>query len=118
MNAESITVLITLISSSLSSILTWFLTKRKYNTEVDSSQIENLNRSLLAYQTIIDDLKVQVGSYIKQTTENSKEIYRLRSVVVRLLNNTCLDGGCTKRMFYTEEQIENILEGINKEEEI
>lgn len=37
-----ITALITLVTTSIGSLVSWLLAKRRYNSEVDSNEIENL----------------------------------------------------------------------------
>ncbi len=46
-------------TSILSSVLTYLFAKRKYNTEADSTEIDNLKKSVEVYQTIIEDLKIE-----------------------------------------------------------
>lgn len=100
---------VALISSGVSSFITWFFTRRKYNTEVDSNEIKNLKDSLDFYEEIVRDNNKKLSFYIDLAENNRVEVYRLKGVIHRLLNNSCLDNGCIKRKFYTEEQIREIL---------
>lgn len=43
------------ICTALSSVITFFLTKRKYNTEVDSQQIENMSKSFDTYKKMMEE---------------------------------------------------------------
>ncbi len=87
----------------------WFFARKKYNTEVDSNEIENLKKSLEFYESIVKDNNKKLQFYIDLAENNRVEVYRLKGVIHRLLNNSCLDNGCIKRKFYTEEQIREIL---------
>lgn len=87
----------------------WFFARKKYNTEVDSNEIENLKKSLEFYESIVKDNNKKLQFYIDLSENNRVEVYRLKGVIHRLLNNSCLDNGCIKRKFYTEEQIREIL---------
>nr|DAF24876.1 MAG TPA: hypothetical protein [Crassvirales sp.] len=87
----------------------WFFARKKYNTEVDSNEIENLKKSLEFYESIVKDNNKKLQFYIDLAENNRVEVYRLKGVIHRLLNNSCLDNGCIKREFYTEEQIREIL---------
>lgn len=98
-----------LVTTLASSITTWFLARKKYNTEVDSNEIENLKKSLEFYENIVRDNNKKLAFYIDLAENNRVEVYRLKGVIHRLLNNSCLDNGCIKRQFYTEEQIRDIL---------
>lgn len=98
-----------LITTIVSGWTSWFFARKKYNTEVDSNEIENLKKSLEFYESIVRDNNKKLQFYIDLAENNRIEVYRLKGVIHRLLNNSCLDNGCIKRKFYTEEQIREIL---------
>lgn len=98
-----------LVTTIVSGWTSWFFTRKKYNTEVDSNEIENLKKSLEFYEDIVKDNNKKLQFYIDLAENNRIEVYRLKGVIHRLLNNSCLDNGCIKRKFYTEEQIREIL---------
>ena len=58
---------------------------------------------------LLETITKKLQFYIDLAENNRIEVYRLKGVIHRLLNNSCLDNGCVKRMFYTEEQIRDIL---------
>ena len=98
-----------LVTTVASGWTSWFFARKKYNTEVDSNEIENLKKSLEFYESIVKDNNKKLQYYIDLAENNRIEVYRLKGVIHRLLNNSCLDNGCIKRKFYTEEQIREIL---------
>lgn len=98
-----------LVTTVVSGWTSWFFARKKYNTEVDSNEIENLKKSLEFYESIVKDNNKKLQFYIDLAENNRVEVYRLKGVIHRLLNNSCLDNGCIKRKFYTEEQIREIL---------
>lgn len=98
-----------LVTTIVSSCTSWFFARKKYNTEVDSNEIENLKKSLEFYESIVKDNNKKLQFYIDLAENNRIEVYRLKGVIHRLLNNSCLDGECIRREFYTEEQIREIL---------
>lgn len=98
-----------LITTIVSGWTSWFFARKRYNTEVDSNEIENLKKSLEFYESIVKDNNKKLQFYIDLAENNRIEVYRLKGVIHRLLNNSCLDNGCIKRKFYTEEQIREIL---------
>lgn len=102
-------IIITGAVGIVTNFVTWFLARRKYNTEVDSNEIENLKKSLEFYENIVKDNNKKLAFYIDLAEHNRVEVYRLKGVIHRLLNNSCLDNSCIKRQFYTEEQIRDIL---------
>ena len=101
-----------LITTVISGWTSWFFARKKYNTEVDSDEIENLKKSLEFYENIVKDNNKKLQFYIDLAEDNRIEVYRLKGVIHRLLNNSCLDGECIKRKFYTEDQIREILGDI------
>lgn len=98
-----------LVTTIVSGWTSWFFARKKYNTEVDSNEIENLKKSLEFYEKIVRDNNKKLQFYIDLAENNRVEVYRLKGIIHRLLNNSCLDDGCIKRKFYTEEQIREIL---------
>lgn len=98
-----------LLATVVSGWASWFFTRKKYNTEVDSNEIENLKKSLEFYENIVKDNNKKLQFYIDLAEDNRIEVYRLKGVIHRLLNNACLDNNCINRKFYTEEQIREIL---------
>ena len=98
-----------LVTTVVSGWTSWFFARKKYNTEVDSNEIENLKKSLEFYESIVKDNNKKLQFYLDLAENNRIEVYRLKGVIHRLLNNSCLDNGCIKRKFYTEEQIREIL---------
>lgn len=98
-----------LVTTVVSGWTSWFFARKKYNTEVDSNEIENLKKSLEFYESIVKDNNKKLQFYIDLAENNRVEVYRLKGVIHRLLNNSCLDNGCIKRKFYTDEQIREIL---------
>lgn len=104
-----ITGAVGLMTTIVSGWTSWFFARKKYNTEVDSNEIENLKKSLEFYEDIVRDNNKKLAFYIDLAENNRVEVYRLKGVIHRLLNNSCLDNECIKRQFYTEEQIRDIL---------
>lgn len=100
-----------MVTTFMSGWASWFFARRKYNSEVDSNEIENLKKSLEFYEAIVRDNNKKLQFYVDLVENNRIEVYRLKGVIQRLLNNSCLDNGCIKRKFYTEKQIKDILEG-------
>lgn len=98
-----------IVTTIVSGWASWFFARKKYYTEVDSNEIENLKKSLEFYENIVKDNNQKLQFYINLSEENRVEVYRLKGIIHRLLNNSCLDNTCIKRQFYTENQIKDIL---------
>ena len=110
MNTETIIVAIVgVITSALSSWFSWVLSKKKYNSEVKSSELDNLKKSLEFYESIVNDNNKKLTFYIKMAEDNRVEVFRLKGTIFNILNAACLNKGCSERQFYTEEEIKNII---------
>ena len=109
-----ITGIIGMVSTISTGWVSWFFARRKYNTEVEANEIENLKKSLDFYEKIIKDNNSKLQLYIEMTDKNNKEVYRLKSIVYKILNKSCLNSACIKRQFYTDQEIVDILQGTNK----
>ena len=65
MNTEAIiTAIIGVFTTAASSFITWLLSKRKYNAEVDNNVINNLQQSVETYKIIVNDLTISKPCYI------------------------------------------------------
>ena len=77
--------------------ITWFLSRRKYKAEVDSSVIENMKQSLEFYTRLSDDNKRRLDEALKKNAELEKEVRELRSQVFELMQNVCYSMQCELR---------------------
>jgi capsular polysaccharide biosynthesis protein len=64
MGTELISALVGLFCTVASSIVTFFLTKRKYNTEVEAQQIENMENSFNVYKTMMEETVKEEYRYL------------------------------------------------------
>lgn len=78
MNENIIIALAGAITTIVSGFVSWFFAKRKYNAEVDSSLIENMQNSLEFYKTLADDNKTRLEGVLKENSELRSEINELR----------------------------------------
>ena len=69
MTSEIVIALVGLFCTTVSSIVTFVLTRRKYNTEVDSQQIENMEKSFDAYKKMMEET-LDAQKRLMETTVN------------------------------------------------
>lgn len=100
--------LITTITSGWAS---WFFARKKYNTEVDHNYLENLEKALETYDSIIAHNKKEIEYLMQENNELRRELAELRKQVLNLTMNICMDLTCKRRA--RENQIIN--KGINGE---
>ena len=114
-----ITGLVGLITTISSSVVTWLLARKKYNTEVDSNVIKNMSDSLEFYKKLADDQKDRLDELTHRNRELENEVRELRKQVFTLMNSVCYNLECTLRQrgviqqetYYSEDPV-----NINKED--
>lgn len=107
-------ILIAVVPSVILSLVTYILTKKKYDTEVDAGEIQNMRNSLEFYVQIIESHKAELASYLEMAKENREEIRRLREGIDNLLKHSCVVKPCKKRKRIPEDEVEKYL----KEDEV
>lgn len=114
-----ITGLVGLVTTISSSVVTWLLARKKYNTEVDSNVIKNMSDSLEFYKKLADDQKDRLDELTHRNRELENEVRELRKQVFTLMNSVCYNLECTLRQrgvmpqepYYSEDPV-----NINKED--
>lgn len=86
-----------LITSIASAWTSWFFARKKYNTEVDNNYIENLQKALATYDSIIAHNKTEIDYLMKKNDELEKEVAELRKQILDLAMNICMDFSCKAR---------------------
>lgn len=123
---DTIQIISLLLGSNLvNSIVTWGLSRKKNNAEVnrtnaevDSTQLDNLVKQLEFYKKLVNDYKNQLEEYIQISEENRLELIRLRKVVSKIVNDVCLAKGCSKRVYMDDKTVEELLGGVREEVKI
>lgn len=86
-----------IITTVISGWTSWFFARRKYNSEVDNSLIENMQQSLEFYKKLSDDNKNRLDEVLKRNAELEQEIRDLRKQMFSLMNSICTDLTCQLR---------------------
>ena len=111
-----ITALIGFITSLVSGWTSWFFTRKKYNSEVDSTIISNMKESLDFYRQLSDDNKQRLEEVLKRNDaleardkRLEEEVRELRKQVFNMMNSICLDLSCQlrKNQLYGEHNKKN-----------
>lgn len=93
-----IDIIISVISSStISSVITFFLTKRKYNSEVTASEIKNMQEALSFYQDLSTDNCKRLETLLEANSKLEQEILNLKQEISRLTSLVCVTTECSKR---------------------
>jgi len=113
MNTEIIVALIGILSTVVSSVITFVLTKKKYNAEVDKQVIENLQQSLEFYIKLCDDTNARLEEYSKESDLLRKQVADLQSQVLSMSVNLCYNLTCANRKLQKEIQKKNRKNGTD-----
>lgn len=92
-----VTGVVGLITTITSGWVSWLFAKKKYNAEVDSNLIENMQKSLDFYTKLSDDTKVRLEEALKRNDVLELEVRDLRKQMFELMNNICYDMTCELR---------------------
>ena len=87
-----------LVTSIVSSWTTWFLARKKYNSEVDLNLVEKMEKSLEFYRNLSDDNRARLEEITERNNELEKEVAELRKQVLNLTMNICMDLTCSNRI--------------------
>jgi regulatory protein YycI of two-component signal transduction system YycFG len=97
---EIIILIITnILAPVITGFATWLMAKRKYNSEVDNTVIENMKNSLEFYRQLSDDNRERLSRVLEKNEQLEKEVSDLKSQVLNLAMNICIDLTCKRRIF-------------------
>ena len=108
-NEVLITGILGIITSIISGWVSYFFTRKKYNSEVDLNLIEKMQGSLDFYAKLSEDNKRILDETLTKLEESEKrnnaledEIRELRNQMFTLMTQICTDLSCSARKAYTE----------------
>ena len=104
MNEIILTGIVGLVTTLTSSILTWFLTKKKYHSEVDNNLIKNMQESLDFYRQLSDDNSKRLEEVLKRNEaleardeKLEEEVKQLKQQMLDMMGNICFNLTCQLR---------------------
>lgn len=99
-----IIILITtnILAPIITGFATWLMAKKKYNSEVDNTVIGNMKASLEFYKQLSDDNRARLSEVLKKNEQLEKELSDLRTQVLTLTMNICMDLTCRNRILQKE----------------
>lgn len=68
----------------VTAVVTWFLARKKYYSEVDTNYIENMQKSLEFYENLADDNKKRLEELTDRNTKLEHEVVELRKQILKL----------------------------------
>ena len=111
----------------ISTVVSWFLSRKKYYADIesvkisnDSNAIDSMNKSLAFYKDIVednkkrlDDSQEQISQLLKENYQLKQDLQTLKIQVQFLMKYNCMRGDCKKRMTNSDD-INEDLNGDNK----
>lgn len=108
-NEVIITGILGIITSIISGWVSYFFTRKKYNSEVDLNLIEKMQGSLDFYTKLSEDNKRILDETLTKLDESEKrnnalenEIREVRNQMFALMTQICTDLSCSVRKIYIE----------------
>ena len=94
------------LTSTISSLVTWLLAKKKYNAEVDNNVIQNMQQSLQFYKELSDDTKERLAEVLEKNQKLEDDVAELRKQMLNLTMKICLDLSCKHRILENKEDFD------------
>lgn len=94
------------LTSTISSLVTWLLAKKKYNAEVDNNVIQNMQQSLQFYKELSDDTKERLAEVLEKNQKLEDDVAELRKQMLNLTIKICLDLSCKHRILENKEDFD------------
>ena len=89
MATEIVMAIVGVLCTGLSSLITFFLTRRKYNSEVESQVVENVKSAFEAYKRVMEDTVNSQNKKIQELQEENaylkKQFEMMQSQLVSLI---------------------------------
>lgn len=82
----------------ITAVITFKLTKRKYNSEVDSNVISNMEKSLNFYKKLSDDNSKRLDEVLRKNNKLEDEVDELRKSMFSLMSQICTRIMCQDRV--------------------
>lgn len=98
MTEAIILALIGIGEAVITALITFKLTKRKYNSEVDSNVISNMEKSLNFYKKLSDDNSKRLDEVLRKNNKLEDEVDELRKSMFSLMSQICTRIMCQDRV--------------------
>ena len=103
-----ITAGVEIVTTFCSGFFAFLFSKKKYNAEVDSARISNMQASLDIYQDMVKDLGRKLDLYSKIVDKNKAEVMKLKSVVIKMIGKICTIESCKNRCPYSDSELDDL----------
>lgn len=104
MEQEIITAMVGTGSAAISSFVTWLLSRRQQNADIDNTVIEGMQKSLEFYEKLSDDTKKRLEEAVEERValnakieQQGRELADLKSEMLKLSISICYNMSCEIR---------------------
>lgn len=122
MNELIISGIVTVVTTTIGSVVTYLVTRKKYKAEVDNNVISNMDDSLEFYKKLSDDTNKRLDDILKKNNELiasneslEKEVKQLKVTVddltVRLSKYEKINSQNKKRIYRKNNKNNNLNKG-------
>lgn len=98
-----IDIIIPTACSLITGFITWLLTKKKYDSEVKGSDIQNMDQALEFYTKIADDMNVRLNQALERNQKLEDDVRFLKNQLLELQLKICLNLSCKERVIANED---------------
>lgn len=95
--SDYITAIIGTLSTIISAYISHILTKRRYNAEVDNTQIHNMSDALTFYKDLCDDNRERLNVLSLTIKDQESQIKQIKLDMIKLQNQICITPNCKLR---------------------
>lgn len=92
-----ITGIIGFFTTVTSGWTSWFFTRKKYNSEVDDTLINNMKESLNFYEKLSNDNRERLEELLQRNSNLEDEVKELKIQVVNMMAFICTEKLCPIR---------------------
>lgn len=90
MNGIDIWLIVTnAVVLGITNFITFFFTRKKYNSEVKSTDLENISKTIGIYKEMVDDLSERISKLNQRLVEMETTIEELKKENEELKSNLC-----------------------------
>ena len=102
MGPEIVMALVGVVCSAISSVVTFLLTRRKYNSEVDSQVVENVKNAFEAYKKVMEETITSQEKRIERLQSENDYLKKQFEMMQNQLVTLLLDKGLRVQGFKIE----------------
>lgn len=95
--SDYITAIIGTLTTIISAYVSHIVTKRKYNAEVDNTQIHNMSEALTFYKDLCDDNRERLNVLSLTIKDQENEIKQIKLDMLKLQKQICSTPNCKLR---------------------